>query len=810
MLPYMLMKNYLVTLAILILCFTNIYGESSSYSDTSKINSILNKAKVALDSNKLFESFRLSKSALDKSISIDYTLGKAKSLYNIGQIQSLNGRKDSSIVTLKKALVLFNTAGDEFSIGNTLNRIGNIFLDVSNLDSAEYYYNKALTIRQKIGDKKGIAGSINNLGLIYNERGIYSKALEYYFLSLSVREEIVDKSSLPILYNNIGIVFWNQSNYAKALDYFFKSLKIKEELNDLKGSAFIYNNIGLVYQQSGDLAMALKYHNESLRLKESQGDRTGMSYSYTSLGDVYLLQKDYQKALEAYSKAEVIIKEQSNYLSLATLYINIGKLEREQGNLNLSLKFLLKADSLFNKLDNPKGSANSLIQISITQFKLGLKRDAINNCTRGISLAKQIGLLEYIKQGYENLYQIYESLGETTFAFNSYKTFIFFRDSLNNIEKSKEIIKVQMQGEFDQLLQKQKAEQDLKLAIAQGKSHKQTIVANIFIFAFILTLAILTLFFLNFRQKQKHNDLLAFQKLDMERQRSELINQRDELEIQKNLVIHQRDRIMTMLTDLGESIDYARKIQQALLPSDKALEILLNDYFLLFQPRESVGGDFYWVAQKDHLTFFAIADCTGHGVPGGFMSMLGVSLLNELIARPDCSSPAKILWNLRDMIIKALNQTGQDEDSQDGMDIALCMYNSQNHHLVYSGANLSLIISTSTPPPASDKVYVQDNIVELKPDRMPVAFYQRMENFYEHHIVLNPGDSIYLFSDGYSDQFGGPMNKKFGYITFRNLIATTAKKPFERQKNIFWNEFDKWKGVENQTDDVIVMGVKIS
>ena len=367
-----------------------------------------------------------------------------------------------------------------------------------------------------------------------------------------------------------------------------------------------------------------------------------------------------------------------------------------------------------------------------------------------------------------------------------------------------------MQAEFDILMQKQKLEQERKLTLAQSKSRTQTTIANIFILAFAIMLSLSILLFINFRQKQRNNDKMTFQKLDMERQRSELTFQRDELEIQKNLVIHQRDKIMTMLTDLGESIDYARKIQQALLPSDIALEILLGDYFLLFQPRESVGGDFYWVAQYEHLTFFAVGDCTGHGVPGGFMSMLGVSLLNELVSRSECASPSRVLWSLREMIIKALNQTGLDEDSQDGMDIALCMYNPQNHHLVYSGANLSLIIATATPPEPSEKVSVQGNIVELKPDRMPVAFYQRMDDFYEHNIVLNPGDLIYLFSDGYSDQFGGPMNKKFGYTTFRNLLTKVSKQPFDRQKNIVWNEFDKWKGIENQTDDVIVMGIKLS
>jgi tetratricopeptide (TPR) repeat protein len=802
--------NYSTLIVVLgmIFCAQVLYA-NSNYSDTSRVNSCLRNAKTALDSNKLIESIKLTKEAFQQSSKLDYTIGKAKSLLITGQIQSLKGYKDSSLRSYKQTLALFHKAKDEYSIGEVLNKIGNTFYDSGNQDSAEYYYNKALKVRQKIEDKKGVAGTINNLGLVYTARGIYSKALEYYYLALSIREEIGDRINQPSTLSNIGIVYWNQGDFPKSLEFFTKSLNIAKDLKDSKSIGYIYNNMGLVYSHSGDYQSALKYQNESLRIKLSHDDKLGISFSYMNLGDIYQKLGDYKKALDYYLKAEILMKELANFSSLANLYINMGKLHRSMKNLITSLEILKQAESIYRRIDEPSGIANSIIQIGLTQFDLGQKSEAINNCNQGITLAKQIGALETVKLGYISLSGIYEKIGNFPQAFDNYKLYIVFRDSINSIEKSKQIIKIQLQSEYEQLMQKQKIEQDKNLAIAQVKSSKQTKVANIFILAFALTLSVSILFFISFRQKQRNNDVLAFQKLDMERQKSELTYQRDELEIQKNLVIHQRDKIMTMLTELGESIDYARKIQQALLPSDKTLEGALNSYFLLFQPRESVGGDFYWVAQNEHLTFFAIADCTGHGVPGGFMSMLGVSLLNELVSRSDCNSPAKVLWNLRDMIIRALNQTGLDEDSQDGMDIALCMYNSQNHHIVFSGANLSLVLATSTKFEPSDRVFVHDNIVEFKSDRMPVAYYQRMVEYHEHHIDLSPGDTIYLFSDGYSDQFGGPLNKKYGYTTFRNLIASTSKKPFENQRDIFWNEFDKWKGDENQTDDVIVMGIKI-
>lgn len=802
-------KYYLIFLLLLI-SITHTYSNDTPSTDTSSINSILRNAKIALDSNKLFESFKLSKSALSLSTKLDYQNGLGTSYYYIGIIQSNSGSKDSAVITFRKSLSIFRNSDNKLYIGNALYRIGSVFNDVGNHDSASYYFDEALKIQQNINDRLGIAYTINSLGLICKAKGQYSKALENFFLSFSILDDIDNKNFQPRVLTNIGNVFLNQGDYKNALEFFLKALKIKEELNDIKSAGFILNNIGLVYQQTGDYEMALKYLYQSLKIKESQGDKMGVSFSYSNLGDVYQMKGDYEKAMEFYRKAEQIKKELSNFSSLANLYVYMGKLYRTMKNPSKSLEILNEAEAIYNKVSEPNGTANCYLQLGLTHFELGNKKEAIGYCIQGIDKAKKIGALELVKQGYDYLSNMYERTGQTAQAFENYKLFIVYRDSVSSIEKSKEIVKVQMQVEFDQIMQKQKQEQEKKLALVQGKSKKQTTIANFFILAFIITLSLFIIFYINYRQNQKHNTLLAFQKLDMEQQKSILTAQRDELEIQKNLVVHQRDKIMNMLTELGESIDYARKIQQALLPSDNVLKSTIGEYFLLFQPRESVGGDFYWVAQRENVIFFALADCTGHGIPGGFMSMLSVSLLNEIVLHPQCTSPKKILWELRETIIKALNQTGKDEDSQDGMDIALCMYNPVNRHLVYSGANLSLLVATTNHHLPGDRIFIQENIIELKPDRMPVAYYQRMDEFNEHHIVLNPGDTLYLFSDGYSDQFGGPANKKFGYNAFRSIISRVSKEQFQNQRDILWYQFEKWKGDENQTDDVIVMGIKIS
>lgn len=800
-------KKFLIITSLICLIGVNSYAQF----DTAIINTLLKSGNIALDSNKLIPSRSLAYKALKLSTLHSFKVGEAKSLLLLARIQSASGAKDSALFNFKRTLNVYKSLDDKLNIAWSFYWIGNHFTFIGNQDSAEFYIKKCLPIFMEFEDQVGITRSYNNLGTIHYFRADYSNALENFMISLNWQRNISDQTYKSSTLNNIGAIFKSQGQYPKALDYFFQSLKIQEELKDYRKIALLNNNIGLIYQQLKDTAEAFKYYQISLKNCKHINDSAAMTYSLLGLAEIYRVQKNYHRALENYYKAEKIRIKHSNYVGLADLYVNLSRVYSEMNELGKSINTLLKALSIFEKINAPLGKAEALVELGKSYLKSRQVQQGIKSCKEGIELARSIGANEIIRDGYSVLSSYYENASDFVNAYKNYKQYILYRDSIGGIEKTKELQRIKFENDLNKLFNKERIDNNNKLSIAENNTLKQSRISKVFIIAFLLTLFGLVIIFLNYREKQKRNNLLAFQKLDMERQKAELMVQRDELEIQKNLVIHQRDRIMAMLTDLGESIDYARKIQQALLPSDKTLSNALGEYFLFFQPRESVGGDFYWIYQSEDLVYFAVGDCTGHGVPGGFMSMLGVSLLNEQVSRGDCcASPAKMLWNLREMIVKALNQTGLDEDSQDGMDIALCMLNKRTRELVYSGANISLFLTTEFPPQASELVYVQENIAEFKPDRMPVSFYLRMSDFNEHKIQLNPGDCIYLSSDGFADQFGGPNNKKFGYNTLRNLFLSVSVKPIDKQRDILWNEFDKWKGEENQTDDVIVLGVKIS
>jgi ligand-binding sensor domain-containing protein/serine phosphatase RsbU (regulator of sigma subunit) len=281
-------------------------------------------------------------------------------------------------------------------------------------------------------------------------------------------------------------------------------------------------------------------------------------------------------------------------------------------------------------------------------------------------------------------------------------------------------------------------------------------------------------------------------------QNEELESQKNEIKAQRDLVMDQRDRIEHQQEELQSSIRYAHRIQTAVRTPHNIIKDLISDYFILDMPRDIVSGDFYWVAEKEKHIFFAAADSTGHGVPGAFMSMLGIAGFNEILAGHCGVNANDFLGLLRDHIKKALHNTGEEGDAMDGMDVALCIIDRENKKLSFSGANNPLYL-------------IRDNeLIEYKESKMPIGWHTRdIEPFTEHQIDLKKGDCLYIFSDGYPDQFGGERGKKFMYKAFKNLLVEIHKKDMPEQAKILENTIIEWKGEHEQVDDILVMGVCI-
>jgi len=315
----------------------------------------------------------------------------------------------------------------------------------------------------------------------------------------------------------------------------------------------------------------------------------------------------------------------------------------------------------------------------------------------------------------------------------------------------------------------------------------------------------------------QRNEEIMQQKEEIETQRDEIELQKEEIEAQRDLATGQRDEITHQKQEITDSILYASRIQTAVLPPKEFInKILPHHFFILNKPRDIVSGDYYWMAQRESKTIFAVADCTGHGVPGAFMSMLGVAFLNEIVNKLSNSITAnEILNQLREHVMKALHQTGKEGESKDGMDIALCVLDLETKTLEFSGANNPLYLirpNKNIRTEDLDCVCITNekySLLEVKADKMPIGIYVESRSFINHSIQLFENDTIYLFSDGYADQFGGPNDKKFKYKPFKELLITIQDKNMTEQQIILQKTIEDWKMGKHQIDDILVMGIRI-
>jgi phosphoserine phosphatase RsbU/P len=316
-----------------------------------------------------------------------------------------------------------------------------------------------------------------------------------------------------------------------------------------------------------------------------------------------------------------------------------------------------------------------------------------------------------------------------------------------------------------------------------------------------LTVLLFCVFLIRSRYRLTYNEIKSRLALEQSKQQLEtknfqLVSQKVEIENQ-NLALESKNREIT------DSIHYAKNIQNASIPSEERFRSHFADSFVLYKPKDIVSGDFYWVYERDEIVYYVTADCTGHGVPGGFMTMLGLSFLEEIVAGRNIQDPAAVLDLLRDKIINALNQSGDPGESKDGMDITICRIDKRTRELTYASANNDLYV-VSTDPDSNTRV-----LNEYKANRQPCGFYHDHKPFTAHTIRLQAGDCIYTFTDGYADQFGGPKGKKFRYKQLEELLAANAHLGFDEQKHLLNDTIENWRGSLEQIDDILVIGVKI-
>lgn len=657
--------------------------------------------------------------------------------------------------------------------------------NVSDIDKANELYRLTIdrSLEQNAVDIYIIAS--NRLAYMLSVRGDYDEAIHTILKCLNYIDDNKLEKYKEQTYVYAAFVYRNYSDFQTSSYYFESALAISDSTNAEGYYHVALHELGNMFITKGNFSQALIYQTRALKLREKLGLTFYLDYSYNDIALSYSYLGDYKKSIYYYTKSIELAKKKKENWSIAVSYLSIGDMYYRNNRLDIAKTYLDSA----------------------------------------LSISSQYGLKANLYQVHYQFYLIHSSKEDFHKALEHFVLAQAYKDSIHGEESQKQI------SYLSARFQSEKKDKELlrnKLTIK-----RQNLLLVIFmlgglvIFGFALWLMILHRRMKQYNQKlMEKNIQIENQKdeIDLKRdklekqtqtlietnnalvernnkinlQKEEIADQRDEIETQRDLLLKQKNQLELANQHLTDSIHYAENIQQTMLPSEWQFNLAFKEHFVLYRPLDIVSGDFYWLFREKGRITFAVADCTGHGVSGAFMSLLGISFLNEIIRIKGIKKPNLILDELRSNIIDSLKQDLRAGSRKDGMDIALCVYDTDSRTLHFSGANNPCWI-----------VRNGHELIELKPDKNPVSIYYRMESFTTQDFQLQENDCIYLFTDGYSDQYGGEHGKKYQKKKLKELILRINSQPLVVQKELFKQTFDEWKGENPQVDDVTLLGVRV-
>jgi tetratricopeptide (TPR) repeat protein len=675
------------------------------------------------------------------------------------------------IDSLKKALSSLPKPTNQLSDSTYIKTLNKLAWEYSyiNPDTAIILAQQGLQLSEKTHWKKGKAICLNALGWSNNVKGNYPQALEYYNTGLKIAEELSDKSLQAKFLGNIGIVYSDQSNYPKAFEYYFKALKLAEELGDKRIMAIWLGNIGNVYNNQSNYPKALEYYFKALKMAEELGDKRNMAINLGNIGIVYYEQSDYSKALEYYFNALKINEELGNKRNMAINLGNIGNVYNDLSDYSKALEYYFKAMKIDEELGDIKNMAIWLGNIGNLYRKNGKFKESEKYLKQALALSDSLGTLYVTRDNELRLYQLYDTLGQYKLSLIHFKKYIAARDTIDNDEKRKKINYLANKYEWEKKEALINAEREKERALFEANQRRNKIII-ISVTTGMFMLGVFSIFiYRSFRTTKK----------------------------QKQIIEEQKKIVEDKNKDIMDSINYALRIQQAILPDEKKWERLLPDSFKLYLPKDVLAGDFYWLEENENYIYVAAADCTGHGVPGAMVSVVCSSALTKAVLEDKLTNTNEILDRVREIVIEKMSRN--EGHLRDGMDVCLVRINKNNRkEIQYSGANRSLYI-----------IKANGVLEELSPDKQPIGWMEETHPFKAEDKVLDQGDMLYLTTDGFADQFGGPKQKKLKTKGMLELFINVHSLPLNEQKEKIQLYYSNWKGNGDQTDDVCVIGIRI-
>jgi serine phosphatase RsbU (regulator of sigma subunit)/Tfp pilus assembly protein PilF len=635
-------------------------------------------------------------------------------------------------------------------------------------------------------------------------------------LKSCLKPSLKDTSKATIYYQ-LGYAFFetdgsldsSQKYFTKALDIYKKNKLSKQTCKALLGR-------GLIHREKGLYNEGLKDHIEAIEIAEKLKDSTLLTSCYNGMAIIHSIQEDFKEAFAYYEKAIKIHQKQDNKKGLASVYNNLGLLFSAQNKTDSALYYFNSALD-YNIINNnqrgiaincenlglvhleheknPKKAIENFskslviwrsmsdvnsVAITLDYMCMALLEQkefqkCIDTASLSLQLAKEAGNIQHQRNSYERLYIAHNALANYQDALSNYISYIELRDSLSNSNQIREFTELQMSYEFDKQRAIEALEQEGKDKETNEKLSSQSKIINVILISLVILLIFIFFIWKGYLTNKKARKKITLQ--------SQLLESRNK--------------------EITDSILYAKRIQSAILPPNRILHEHLKDYFILYKPKDIVAGDFYWLEEKNGKILLAAADCTGHGVPGAMVSVVCNNGLNRSVREHGITDTGKILEKTREIIIQEFEKS--DDEVKDGMDISLCslsMDDFQNDDYIrmqWSGANNPLWILRKE----------SETIEEIKGDKQPIGKHDDAQPFKTHTLHLQKGDTLFLFTDGYQDQFGGEKGKKFKASQLKELLISIASFSMNEQKRILDETIENWKGTLEQVDDICIIGIRL-
>lgn len=646
-------------------------------------------------------------------------------------------------------------------IATSYSKLSQIHVVNNDFENAVINFQFAFEHYLQAGDTVSAAYNLD-FSCYYNScLGKYQKASDGLLQSLSLTENKKFEKCRATTFMIYGFLYRNLQNYDKAMYFFNKCHDISKDDNRLIETKFTaLNEIGNMYVLKKDYKKALSYQHRALKIKEKINERSSLGYSYNDMANTYLLLNNIDSAQYYFNKALRLGKEDNNKMLEATALSNLGEIYKQKKDFKKAIEFL---------------QLSCTISIDIKDFSI---------LRNGLY---QLGNIYFLQNDFKN---------STLY----YREYILVNDSVMQAENTLKITEIQEKYHTEKkeqeiiLLQKDKQ-------IKEEEMGKQKIIKFALIGILVLIISLAFVLLKAFLTKKKTNKILQKQKEEISEKNEELQLQKEEITVQRDEIEVQKSIIEEKSEEVKDSIEYAKRIQDSILPPLSQIEKIIPDSFILYLPKDIVSGDFYWVKQQNNKILLAAADCTGHGVPGGFMSMIGIDKLQEASDKSDDVS--KILTELNISIKNLLHQTDTVSILRDGMDIALCSIeplHDGSSKILFAGAYRPLWILRND---SKEMVIFESDKTSLGGTTDTGYIFK----VYEYTVF--PGDCLYLFSDGFVDQFGGTVRKKFLAKNLKTLLIANSRLPMAEQKQILKNTLYNWMGNNEQIDDILVMGVRI-